>query len=168
MRTFDTRISPDQQTAQQIAEALMVRTADALISGDFPSYATCFAYPTTLESFEGNRSVASPEELHAVFLGIRRYFAVNNVTDLTRKFIAADFRGPDVLHMTHESYALNRSTVVVEPVPVFSILRRVECDWKISHSAYALRENHELAGTLYPGQNRLTPGRDAPPEQDED
>ncbi|MEM7211798.1 MAG: hypothetical protein AAF479_07890 [Pseudomonadota bacterium] len=146
------KITPpaSQELGRFIAEALMVRTADALIHGDFTEYQQCFSLPTTLESFEGNRRIENHAQLRTVFDGIRQFLAVNNVTELVRKFIEAEFLDAETLQTVHESYALNGSTLIKEPIPIFSVICLVDGEWRVTRSAYALRKNDELTRVLGP------------------
>jgi len=143
-------LTPSQEAARKIAEKLIYRTADALVSGDFDTYQACFDFPTTLESFEGNRAVNTLEDLEKVFIGVRQFLFVNNVTSLERKFIEAEFAQSDTIHTLHETYALNGCTLVKEPFPIFSVLRHVDGGWKVTRSCYALLESNELGRVLVP------------------
>ena len=143
-------LTPSQKAARKIAEELIYRTTDALIAGDFDTYLTCFDFPTTLESFEGNRAVNTPEDLEKVFVGIRQFLIVNNVTSLEHTFIEVEFAQSDTIHTLHETYALNGCTLVKEPFPIFSVLRHVNGRWRVTRSCYALPETNELGRVLAP------------------
>lgn len=139
-----------REAARRIGTDLLAKATEALLNGNFDTYAECFDFPTRLETFEGNRMICSPAELLIIFDDIRNYLSVNNVTDLVRKFVEAEFVEPGILHFVHESYLLNHATLLKQPVPVLSVIKRINGAWKVTKSAYAIPHSDELGNALIP------------------
>ena len=108
------------------------------MTGDFAVFRGCFSLPQTLEAFDGRRLVETPADLRDVFDGVRSHFSNLGVTFLERHCVEASFSNPDTVLATHESRLISGSTLVQRPYPVFSVLRRIDGDWKITHSKYAI------------------------------
>lgn len=152
---------PTLQDARSIATALLGKSTEALLSNDFDSYAECFSFPTRLETFEGNRMVRTRSELNIIFGDIRSYLAVNNVSQLVRKFIEIECISDSEIHTLHESYALDGTTLVKQPVPVLSVLQRMGGNWKVTKSAYAIPAPDDFGKALIPVTQQSSASKDA-------
>lgn len=139
---------PHFETAREVHDFLLDRTGSALMSGDFDMFASCFALPQEIHTFDGSRLIKAPEDLRKIFNDVRAHFKSHNVTELVRTIMDAEFRDPDTVATTHVSRPLNGSLITQDPYPVFSILKRVNGVWKVAHSEYAIRNEHALTKAL--------------------
>jgi len=135
-------------TAKDVSEHLLQRSGDALMTGDFDTFLTCFLLPQKLGTFDGLREVATQEDVREVFDNVRAHFHANHVTDMVRQCVDARFRTPDEVAATHVSRLLSGTTLLYEPYPVFSILKRRHGVWQVAHSEYAMSENDQHAKVL--------------------
>ena len=127
-------------SARSVSERLLQVTGDALKTGDFETFAGCFALPHVVDTFEGRRTISSKADIREIFDCTRRYFDAHNITDLVRTCVEAEFRDPDTIASTHISRILSGTRLVQEPYPVFTILKRTEAGWKISDGQYAIQK----------------------------
>lgn len=125
-------------SAKDVSEHLLERTGAALMSGDFAAFSACFRLPQTVQSFDGQRVLENEADLQSVFDGVRAHYAERGVTVLHRTCVAAEFKDADTVHATHDTMVIARTQLAQQPFPVFSILRRCDGLWKITHSEYAI------------------------------
>lgn len=122
-----------------VSEYLLARTGEAYMSGDFDSFAACFALPQGIETFKGRNLIANPEELLAFFNAMRAQFCRLGVTDLVRRCVAAAFRDPDTIEATHETRLISGALLVQPCYPCFSVLKRTPRGWLIAGGQYAIQ-----------------------------
>lgn len=134
--------------AKAIATDLLDRTGDAMDSGDFDAFAACFDLPTTTQTFEGERTFSTLQDLQAMFDDVRRAYARMGNPQRIRHCVEAHLRDPETIETTHETRELKHGTFVRQPYPVFSVLKLVEGEWRIKSSQYALTEHPEIAQIL--------------------
>lgn len=118
------------------------------MSGDFEMFASCFALPQWIETFEGRHLIATTEDLRTLFDAVRVHFCRLGVTDLVRRCVAAEFRDPDTIEATHESRLLAGTRLVQQPYPSFSILKRTDAGWQVAGAQYAIKDAQSLSAAL--------------------
>ena len=140
-------------SARDVSEYLLARTGQAYATGDFDLFASCFALPQWMETFEGRRLVATTDDLRQLFDAVRAHFCRLGVTDLVRHCVVAEFRDPDTIEATHESRLLAGTRLVQPPYPCFSVLKRTEAGWQVAGGQYAIQDAlaHSAALTGAPG-----------------
>ena len=140
---------PDQDAeARRIAEDLLERTADALITGDFEAFHPCFVLPQIIDASPGQIELHTLADLRRTFDGVRNYHHRISVTDIVRRCISAEFVDPDTVMSTHSARLLSGSFLVNEAVPVLSRLIRTPDGWKIAATQYAVAEDEGLLEAL--------------------
>lgn len=137
-----------QQSAFEISEDILVRTGIGLKCGDFDVFATCFALPHHIETFEGSCVIHTLDDMHEKFRAIRMQFHLAGVTELVRRCVDACFYGPNTIEMVHRSHQMCGTHILHSPYPVYSIVRRQEGAWKITHGKYAMADTPEQSQVL--------------------
>lgn len=127
----------DQETARQIAEDLLTRTGAALLSGDYPAFAACFLRPVTTETFAGQRIVQTQAEHRAMFDEVVEYYRMNNVSDLVRQVISAEFQEDRMIFSTHTARCLSGSQILSHSTNCLSRIRFSDGLWRIDMMRYA-------------------------------
>ena len=144
--------SPDLKTAADVSNYLLDITGRAMMSGDFETFRSCFHLPQKLETFDGTRERRTPDELRQTFEPVRIHYRRQGVTQLVRDCVSAEFKGDDEVHATHQAFLLAGTELRQQPFPGFSILKRVDGDWKITFSQYAITDtpdhNRALSGEI--------------------
>ena len=136
-------------TAQDISEHLLERTGEAMLAGDFDSFAACFALPYEVETVDGNRLIETRDSLHLTFDNVHAHLLKQQVTLMARHCVSASFRGPDEVAATHETRLISRDILVQEPYPAFSILRKQADDaWRITYTSYVIVDSSDLNAAL--------------------
>lgn len=125
-------------TAREVSEYLLRLTARALMTRDFDSFSGAFALPQLIRTSTSEVVLTRREDLRKMFDALCDHFEANNVTYLGRRCVAADFRTPDRVEATHVSSVLAGDREVSPPYPVFSVLERIEGNWQIISSEYAI------------------------------
>lgn len=137
------------QTARDIVDALLLQTAKALMTDDFLLAKPCFKLPQDMQIFDAGVKIETTEDLRALFNGVRDYYASLGVTDVVRPCKHVEFHDEDTIYANHMTYLLADGVMVVEPYPVFSILRREDGVWKVAHSVYATTKDMESPNWAY-------------------
>ena len=136
-------------------EQLLLRTGDALISGDFDSFLACFHLPHRIELYDGTNYLESANDLRSVFDANRTYFERIGVTKLVRICVESAFIDPETITTTHQSRLLRENELLQEPYPVYSVVKWIDGAWKITHGKYAIADsdahNAALAAKAAPG-----------------
>lgn len=145
---YGSHMTPEFDTAEDIAEYFLDRTGTALMTGDFDLFASCFLLPQKMETFQGRRDIETLSDLREVFDGVTLHFKRKNATQLERHCIEARFRDPDTVVSTHMSRLVSGSSLVQKPYPVMSVLKRVDGIWQISDSMYAIEDEESHARAL--------------------
>lgn len=140
-------MSEPEKTAREIAEDLLVRTGQGLITGDFKPFGDCFALPKEMETFEGRRVIKTEAELESLFNDVRAYYDKIGMTEMERHVVDAEFRNPNTIVSTHQSRLVAESELVQQPFDVLSVIELIEGVWRIRHSQYSIvdSEDHNIA-----------------------
>lgn len=138
------------KTAKEISEYLLNITANALMEHDFESFAAAFGLPQTMTTAEREIRFETRDDLRATFEQMCAFFQSQGVTALERTCEAAVFHGPDRVEATHTSRVLANGKDVTPPYPVYSVLERLQGQWKITRADYALEDDQPQAQALDP------------------
>ncbi len=140
-------VSGPEKTARQIAEDLLARTGQGLITGDFNLFGDCFALPNTMNTFENRRVVNDLGELRVLFDDVRTYFAKVGMTEMARHIVDAEFRNATTIVSTHQSRLVAETELIQQPFDVLSVIEQIDDIWRIRHSEYAIvdSEDHNTA-----------------------
>ncbi len=130
--------------AEDIADDLLYRTGQAMHHGNQQRFSGCFAWPQIVETSDGVRVFETEEEFRTVFAGVKRYYTENNVTDVVRTVVSAEFLGRDTVGAMYVTRLMRPGQALFrDPYPMYSILRRNAGLWKIVSSAYAILDSNE-------------------------
>jgi len=144
MRLSETTPTDRDAKALRIAETITDKATLGLLTREFHHYRSVFDLPIEVETVSGCQIYKTDQELRELFLTICNYLQVINTTDLVRKFVAAEFLDDETLQTVHESYALQGSTRVVEPIPVMSLFKRVDGVWKVKKTSFVIPDIGEF------------------------
>ena len=135
--------------ARRIAGDIMTRTRDALISGDYEAFGSCFLVPFTLFTDLGETEVTSHEQNEEIFQRVRWHYKALGVTRIERRLLASQFFKDDTILSVHEAKLFRDGALVQEPFRVMSTL--VECGdvWKITDNRYAVEGSLRFNRALY-------------------
>ncbi len=132
--------------AHFIHERVMKASSDAILSGDFEAFRTCYRLPVTMESYDGQRQIDTEDDLRSFFDGLRHQMQRLGVTELYRTLIDARFLEDDTIAAMHETRLLRDTLLLHGPYPAYVVLRRVDGDWKIVHGKFAVSDSQRLSG----------------------
>lgn len=141
---------PEFQTAREVSEHLLKVTADALLAQDFDSFANVFGLPQRMTTDGSEITLKTRSELGQTFHQTCAHFQSTGVTELRRICEAAEFNGPDRVEATHISHVIANGENIMPPYPVYSVLERINGQWKITASDYALSDDHPQAQAMHP------------------
>lgn len=142
--------------AEDIAEDLLYRTGLAHTTGDMKAAAECFELPQLMETSSGRMLIETEDEVIRVFKNVRRYLAENDVSDIVRTVVSAEFLDPNLIGSTHVSRLMKSDgTLFRAPYPTYSILRRTGGEWRIVSSTYAILDAPEHNSALSPHVSEL-------------
>jgi len=135
-------------TAKDVSEHLLDRTGTAMMADDFDAFAECFAVPHEIHTFEGHHLLETRADLREVFDRVRAYYLRENVSDMVRHCVSAEFRNEKTVAAVHESRLVSGDRLVQDPYSVLSIICFVEGTWQITRSDYAIDNPKALVQAL--------------------
>lgn len=138
----------NSESAREIAEQLLEQSGKGLMEDRFDLLADCIALPLHLETFEGEREVATTAELRQLFDDLRHVFVRIGVTDLVRRVVAAEFFGTDTLRTTHETRILNGNRLLQDSFPVYCEVKRIDGRWRVVSTSLAIADHPEIVRVL--------------------
>ena len=132
----------DNLRAEDIAEELLHRTGRVYASKDASLAAGCFLLPQTIETSAGKCLLETEDNVRQVFENVMDYYAKNDVTEIVRTVVKAEFLDDNTVGATHVSrLMLSDGSCFRKPYPTYSILRKTQGGWKLSSSAYAILDS---------------------------
>ena len=134
--------------AKAIAEFLLEETGVAIRTKNFDAFAPHFRLPITAGSFDGDHLAETMEDLRRIFDGVVGCQKSRSVTDMVREVIASSFIDEDTIGSTHMTYLLSGTQMVIAPYACHSILRRVDGEWSVAESRYAVDTHTKLSAVL--------------------
>jgi hypothetical protein len=137
-----------QIAAVDIAEAILNVTGDALMSGDFDAFAAVFHVPQTMATMAGPIHMETLDDMRRAFDDMHAHFKAVGVTEMVRSIVAAEYKSPTRIESTHVSDILHNGKRIGDPYPVYSILERIDGDWKVAGGEYALEATNGQALAL--------------------
>ena len=133
-----------------IAQVVLDQTGHGLESGAFETFADCFAIPTTLDTFDGQVTLSSRDEIEDRFRSVVAFFQSKNADAIVRHVVEASWFDAQTIHSTHHTKMVAGKTLIGVPHTVFSVLRNIGGKWKVTFSQYAIpdpQHNEALIGS---------------------
>jgi len=118
------------------------------LRNNFDAFLSCMSLPQKIETFAGQRFIASPQEMHRMFLAVRMYHIKNGVTDIVRHCVEAAFKDPHTVAATHETRLVSGDIMTQDPYPGFSVLKFDGETWRIASMSYAIEDRDDLNAAL--------------------
>lgn len=131
-------MAADFDSAREIADSILQKSGDALLTNDFEAFAALFTVPTTVETFEGRRVLSTLGEMRTTFEEVCRHYKTQGTTDLVRHVVAAEFVDPSTIRATVEARVLAGAQLQQAPYVIFSKYVHQDGAWKIAESVYVL------------------------------
>lgn len=152
------------QTAKDISEMLLELTGDALMDGNFDTFATCFHLPHTIETPDFKRVLETRADLKAVFDSVTDDYRRKRVTELIRICEVAEFKTETRIEATHITHMMSGNQRVNDPFPNFSVLEYIAGRWQATTTQYAV-DNKTTVGRAIsnPARFRNTTAEDLRP-----
>ncbi len=141
----DNEIDSDKSRLLALIESFFKKTGDALVSGDFDSFAECFAIPHKMESFAGTIYVNSREDLEKLFFDVCHQLQRIGTEKIERRCLEVLEKTPEELLVTHESRYLIGDQLLQEPVIAYSRVVLEDGVWKIADGMYAFDKDSQLS-----------------------
>ena len=148
-----------QIAASDVAEALLEITGDALMSNDFDAFASVFHVPQIMATMAGPIHMESLADMERVFRKMCEHFEAINVTKMIRTCTAAAYKSPSRIDSTHVTQLWQNGKRLTDPYPVFSTLEKVDGDWKVTRSEYAVEPLSGQALAIKQADALHRPGR---------
>lgn len=131
-----------------IAEDLLRKTGNAMLTGDFDLMRTCFLLPQAMGTIDGQVMIRTDEELRSTFETVRAYYKKIGVTALERRCFSARFKSEDTVESIHEAQLMSGDTPIRPPYRAVSVLRRTASGWAIAYNQYAITDSPEHNAAL--------------------
>ncbi len=138
--------------AHAICDDILQRSGPALIARDFVAFASCFAVPTEVLTFEGARFLTTSEELRVAFEGGCAHFRSSGAQQLIRHIVVAELTDLHTISSTHECRVLGHRIVLLQALyAVHSTLKLMDESWRITRSCYAVEDAPHCERALLQG-----------------
>ncbi|WP_298858028.1 hypothetical protein [uncultured Sulfitobacter sp.] len=139
----------ETEDARAICEQLLKITGDALLAGDFDTFAACFHLPHFMSTTDAKASIETTTALKQLFEKTIDSHRRKRVTDVIRKCDVCNFRSPTHIGSTHTTHLMSGSQRIAEPFPSFSTIELIDGVWKITSSHYALDKTLAIGAALH-------------------
>jgi len=141
--------------AEDIADDLLFQTGKALTSGDPHWLKNCFEVPFIMETQEGTRLIEAEAEILSIFDCVQRYYKKNDVVDIIRTVVSAEFIDTRTIGATSVTRLMQSGgRQFRNPFPLYSTISNASGSWKLVSSTYAILDapehNKALLGEIRP------------------
>ncbi|MEM8592095.1 MAG: hypothetical protein AAGF13_06165 [Pseudomonadota bacterium] len=140
-----------REEAFEICQNLLDLTGEALLAEDFERFRAHFTLPTSVETFEGKRSLDTVEALEDAFRGACDHYRAQGTTDLLRHVLAAGFEGETKIRGTYECRILAKHVLAHPAFTLHCTLHLQDGAWKIAESIYVIEGAPILTRALSKG-----------------
>jgi hypothetical protein len=138
-------MAQDFTQPQAVSQYLLDETGQAYVENDFDRFAACFLLPQHVATYDGTHELRTVEDLRVMFDRMLGFLEQKGATHLDRRCVLAEFQGPDVVRAIHETRFMAGDKVIETAFPAFSILKRIDGNWQVSFSQYAVDQDHARA-----------------------
>lgn len=133
----------DDSDPMQIAQHLLNVTGIALDRNDYDLFEQFFYLPHVVETFAGKRTVHTRKDLRLLFDNSVYQARSLGVTERVRRCLSAEFRDDGSFVSAHETHMMRGTQLVRDPIPAYSIKKKIGGVWLQTFSAYALDSDSE-------------------------
>ncbi len=134
--------------AQDISEAILEITGDALLSQDFDAFFAVFHVPQYMATMAGPIFMETRADMERAFAEMSRYFKEAGITKLDREITESRYVNENKIESTHVATTYRGNEVVKGPYPVFSVIEWIDGTWKVTGSEYVLEPDCDQAIAL--------------------
>ena len=128
--------------ADVIADDLLCATGKAIHEGNFNFFKVQVSVPLVLEVTGTVRVLRDERDVRRVFDRVQSHMRKHNISQIIRSVVSSEFLDADTVGSTHVSVALQPDgTRVGAPYPTYSVIRRVNLEWKLTRSCVAMVKN---------------------------
>ncbi|MCT4557164.1 MAG: hypothetical protein N4A61_03795 [Pelagimonas sp.] len=128
------------QTAFDISQSLLDRTARAQMEDDFDAFFQHVTLPYSLAADGEQTIMHNRQEVQGTFDAVRAHYMSLGTTELKRMVTFALFDGPDIIHSTHETTVLGDGVPVAPSFSTYVRYKRTDQGWRIQHSQFWLSD----------------------------
>ena len=136
---------PESLQAKDVSQMLLEKTGKALLSGDFETFAQCFALPHTIDTPDRKTTLKTKSALSLMFFRVVADYRHRNITNIIRFCEVAEYKDLTTIEATHISYMMSGSQRVIEPFPGFSVIKYIDGRWQRTDTQYAV-DNETTVG----------------------
>ena len=135
-------------SADDIALALLHRSAGPLISGDFESFAACFHLPQAMATPSRIRILKTRADLRELFDDLMQYYQVNGTKMVSRRLVKAEFMGEASVISIHENILIGKTGVIAPPLQQTSVLQKKNGNWRVGFCEYTPADDLDFCRVL--------------------
>lgn len=143
--------------ASDVAQAILDVTGPALLDGDFDAFKQCFQVPQTMATMAGPIHMETEEDMQRAFDEMHLHLAALNVTEIYRRCVSATYNANGQITATHMSELISDGRTIKGPYPVFIVLEKIDQNWKVIASEYAIQEGDGQAEAIIAGDASQRP-----------
>ena len=130
-----------QIVASDVSQALLDITGEAMLKGDFESFASVFNTPQLMATMAGPIYMETTEDMRRAFDEMHKHLKGIGATHMVRKCVVAEYTSPTRIEATHTCELLMNGKRLNGPYPAFSVLEKIDGNWMVTGSEYALEAN---------------------------
>ncbi|KQB97498.1 hypothetical protein AL073_00660 [Loktanella sp. 1ANDIMAR09] len=125
--------------AEDIAQAILEITGEALLKGDFDAFAAVFHVPQHMATIIGPIYMETHEDMRRAFDAMHRCFQETGVTELRREVTDARYISNTRIESTHVGETRTADGKIEGPYPVFSTIEKIDGTWKVTGGEYVMK-----------------------------
>jgi len=122
--------------AWAIVETLLLKTANAMLAGDFEALNACFHLPFSVETLDSKLVVETEAEHRKLFDRMIEGYQTRGVTDIVRTCEAAALISPTRIQSIHTSHVMAGNQRIDDPMAALAAIERFGPDWLITSAQY--------------------------------
>lgn len=145
-------------SAREIIEAMLRRTADAILAGDFDALNACFRLPFTIETQSAKIIVETEAQHREIFVRLVEGYRSKRVTEIVRVCDAAEFVSPKLIRSLHTSHTMAGDKRVDDASSTLATVELFEDGWRITDAQYVAQSNIPIGRALSLLSKRIEPG----------
>lgn len=127
---------------------ILEKTGKALLSGDFETFAQCFALPHTIDTPDRKTTLKTLGALRLMLFKVVEDYRDRNTTDIIRFCEVAEFKNLTTIEATHISHVMAGDHRVMEPYPGFSVIKYIDGRWQLTSTQYAVDNETNVGRAL--------------------
>jgi hypothetical protein len=140
--------NPTRIAASDVLDAIVEIVSDAMLSGDFDSFASVFNAPQQMTTMAGQIDMETLEDMRRGFMEMHRMFKENGITALRTEIGDCRFAGETRIMSRQMTEGVTEEGKALPAFAIFLTIDHIDGSWKVTQSELLVAPNSETARAL--------------------